>query len=110
MRSISSNISYGTTRESVPFAHKDEVTRASAKSTSKQELNNSKKAPHRKTSPRKERNSHPRKERNPHPRKERRIPSEPDPAGSSDPQTSYRTKNYDNSELNHQHIYIYIYI
>ena len=81
----------------MPFAHKDEATRASAKSTSKQGLNNSKKAPHRKASPRKERNSHP--------RKERRTPSEPDPAGSSNPQTSYRTKNYDNTELNLQYIY-----
>ena len=84
----------------MPFAHKVEATKAKAKTTSKQKLNYSKQAPHRMTSPRKERspyprrgrNPHPRRERNPHPRKERRTPSEHDPAGSSDPQTSYLYK------------------
>ena len=90
MKRISSNISCGTTRESVPFAHKDEVTRASAKYTSKQKPSNPAEALLERTRP----------------KKESKTPkTEPDPAGSSDPQTSYRTKNYDNTELNLQYIY-----
>ena len=102
MKRISLSINYGTTGDNVPFAHKVEATKAKAETTSKQKLHYSKQAPHRMTDPRKERSPYPRRERNPYPRKERRIPSEPDPAGSSDPQTSYRTRNYDNSELDLQ--------
>ena len=83
MKRISSNISCGTTRESVPFAHKDEVTRASAKYTSKQKPSNPAKALLERTRP----------------KKERKTPkTEPDPAGSSDPQTSYHTRSSDNLE------------
>ena len=92
MKRISSNISCGTTRESVPFAHKDEVTRASVKYTSKQGPSNLAKALHGRTRPRKERNTHPRMERKTH-------RTEPDPAGSADLQTSYHTRSSDNLEL-----------
>ena len=92
MKRFSSNISHGNTRESVPFTHKDEVTRPSVKYTSKQGPSNLAKALLGRTRPRKERNTHP--------RKERKTPkTEPDPAGSADPQTSYHTRSSDNLEL-----------